>query len=101
MVSSILRTFPEEFTEHLDHGRCLRPRRLPIPKLLDLTDGHAVYDDSFWLSSPTGPTHPTPIRSVSRDAVRPHQRPATMSELKVQVWALGDPTRRRRCHVEP
>jgi NADH:ubiquinone oxidoreductase subunit F (NADH-binding) len=52
MVLSILRTFPEEFTEHLDHGRCLRPRRLPIPKLLDLTDGHAVYDDSFWLKQP-------------------------------------------------
>ena len=52
MVSSILRRFAEAFTEHLDHGRCLRPRRLPIPKLLDLTDGHAAYDDSFWLKQP-------------------------------------------------
>jgi NADH:ubiquinone oxidoreductase subunit F (NADH-binding) len=52
VVSSILRAFPEEFTEHLDHGRCPRPRRLPIPKLIDLTDGHAVYDDSFWLKQP-------------------------------------------------
>ena len=39
MVSSILRAFPEEFAEHIELGRCPRPRRLPIPKLVDLADG--------------------------------------------------------------
>ena len=52
MVTSILRAFPEEFAEHLELGRCPRPRRLPIPKLIDLADGRAVYDDSFWRKRP-------------------------------------------------
>ena len=52
MVSSILRAFPEEFAEHIELGRCPRPRRLPIPKLLELGDGHAVYDESFWRKQP-------------------------------------------------
>lgn len=52
MVSSIIRAFAEEFGEHLDLGRCPRPRRLPIPKLLDLADGVAVYDESFWRKQP-------------------------------------------------
>lgn len=52
VVSSILRAFPEEFAEHLELGRCPRPRLLPIPKLLDLADGHAVYDESFWRKRP-------------------------------------------------
>ena len=44
--------FPEEFTEHIELGRCPRPRRLPIPKLIDLADGRAVYDESFWRKRP-------------------------------------------------
>ncbi len=52
VVGSILRAFPEEFTEHVELGRCPRPRRLPIPKLLDLADGAAVYDDTFWRKRP-------------------------------------------------
>jgi NADH-quinone oxidoreductase subunit F len=52
VVTSILRAFPEEFTEHIELGRCPRPRRLPIPKLIDLADGRAVYDDSFWRKRP-------------------------------------------------
>lgn len=52
VVSSILRAFPEEFTEHIELGRCPRPRRLPIPKLIDLADGRAVYDESFWRKQP-------------------------------------------------
>ncbi len=52
VVRSILQAFPEEFDQHLELGRCPRPRRLPIPKLLDLVDGHAVYDDSFWRKQP-------------------------------------------------
>ncbi len=52
VVSSILRRFPEEFAEHIELGRCPRPRRLPIPKLIDLADGRAVYDESFWRKQP-------------------------------------------------
>jgi NADH:ubiquinone oxidoreductase subunit F (NADH-binding) len=52
VVSSILRAFPSEFAEHIELGRCPRPRRLPIPKLLDLFDGRAVYDESFWRKQP-------------------------------------------------
>lgn len=52
VVTSILRAFPEEFTEHIELGRCPRPRRLPIPKLVDLAGGRAVYDESFWRKQP-------------------------------------------------
>ena len=52
MVSSILRAFPDEFAEHIELHRCPRPRRLPIPKLVDLADGRAVYDESFWRKQP-------------------------------------------------
>jgi NADH-quinone oxidoreductase subunit F len=52
VVTSILRAFPEEFTEHIELGRCPRPRQLPMPKLLDLADGRAVYDESFWRKRP-------------------------------------------------
>jgi NADH-quinone oxidoreductase subunit F len=52
VVTSILGAFPDEFTEHLELGACPRPRRLPIPKLVDLTDGRAVYDESFWRKQP-------------------------------------------------
>jgi hypothetical protein len=52
VVSSVLRAFPEEFVEHLDLHRCPRPARRPIPKLLDLADGRAIYDESFWRKRP-------------------------------------------------
>ena len=52
VVSSILRAFPEEFAEHIELGRCPRPRRLPIPKLVDLANGRATYDESFWRKQP-------------------------------------------------
>ena len=52
VITSILRAFPEEFSEHIELGRCPRPRRLPIPKLIDLADGRAVYDDSIWRKQP-------------------------------------------------
>ena len=32
VVGSILRAFPEEFAEHIELGRCPRPRRLPDPQ---------------------------------------------------------------------
>jgi NADH:ubiquinone oxidoreductase subunit F (NADH-binding) len=52
MVRSILRAFPEEFAEHVAAGRCPRPRRLPVPKLVDLAGGVATYDETFWRKRP-------------------------------------------------
>lgn len=52
LVSSILAAFGSEFDEHLERGSCPRPRRLPIPKLLDLADGVATYDERFWHKRP-------------------------------------------------
>lgn len=52
MVSSILRAFPDEFAAHIELHRCPRPRRMPVPKLVDLADGRAVYDESFWRKRP-------------------------------------------------
>jgi NADH-quinone oxidoreductase subunit F len=45
VVESILRAFPDEIAQHLGTGSCPRPRHLPIPKLVDLRDGKAVYDE--------------------------------------------------------
>jgi NADH:ubiquinone oxidoreductase subunit F (NADH-binding) len=52
VVGSVLRAFAEEFVEHMDLGRCPRPRTLPLPKLVDLRDGRAVYDDRQWRKQP-------------------------------------------------
>jgi NADH-quinone oxidoreductase subunit F len=52
LVSSVLRAFPEEFAEHLEHHACPRPGRQPIPKLLDLAGGSATYDERFWNKRP-------------------------------------------------
>lgn len=52
MVSSVLRAFPDEFAEHLDGHGCPRPGQRPIPKLIDLTDGVATYDERFWDKRP-------------------------------------------------
>ncbi len=52
VVSSILRAFPEEFADHIEHQRCPSPRHDPMPKLVDLTDGHATYDETFWRKRP-------------------------------------------------
>ena len=45
VVESILRAFPDEIAQHLATGACPRPRDLPTPKLVDLRDGKAVYDE--------------------------------------------------------
>jgi NADH-quinone oxidoreductase subunit F len=52
LVSSLLRAFPEEFAEHVETGQCALQRALPIPKLIDLADGVAVYDETFWHKRP-------------------------------------------------
>ena len=43
IVSSLLRSFPEDFTAELEGARPLEP--LPVPKIVDIRDGVAVYDD--------------------------------------------------------
>ena len=48
VVSSILRAFPEEFADHIEHQRCPSSRRDPMPKLVELQNGHATYDETFW-----------------------------------------------------
>jgi NADH:ubiquinone oxidoreductase subunit F (NADH-binding) len=45
IVSSLMRSFPEEFTEHLEGRPCPRPGRVVVPKLLDIVDGTARYDE--------------------------------------------------------
>ena len=67
VVTSIMRAFPEEFAEHIELGRCPRPRRLPIPKLLDLVDGRAVYDESFWRKQPDWTYAPDPQDGAARE----------------------------------
>lgn len=44
LISSLLVAFPEDFAFHLETGRCPRPRRLPIPKIVDIADGVVTYD---------------------------------------------------------
>ena len=43
---------PTSSREHIEGGPCPRPRPLPIPKLLDLADGMATYDETFWRKRP-------------------------------------------------
>ncbi len=44
MISSILRSFPEEFALHLE-GRCsVAPRTINVPKLVEVAGGTATYD---------------------------------------------------------
>jgi NADH:ubiquinone oxidoreductase subunit F (NADH-binding) len=52
LVASVLRAFPGEFADHIEHHRCPRPTRRPIPKLVDLDGGQATYDERFWLKRP-------------------------------------------------
>jgi NADH:ubiquinone oxidoreductase subunit F (NADH-binding) len=51
VVGSIMRAFPHEFTAHVGRA-CPNPRRLPLPKLIDLDAGRATYDESFWRKRP-------------------------------------------------
>jgi NADH:ubiquinone oxidoreductase subunit F (NADH-binding) len=45
LISSILREFPEEFALHLE-GRCsVDPREVHVPKLVEVADGVATYDE--------------------------------------------------------
>ena len=52
VVGSVLRAFGDEFVEHIERHACPRPERRPIPKLLDLANGVATYDERFWSKQP-------------------------------------------------
>jgi NADH:ubiquinone oxidoreductase subunit F (NADH-binding) len=43
VVGSIVAAFASEFDEHLELGRCPRPRPVPLPRLRDLAHGVATY----------------------------------------------------------
>ena len=51
-VSSVLRAFPEEFAQHIEGGRCPRPKPIPLPKILDIVDGRAVFDEAHYRKQP-------------------------------------------------
>jgi NADH:ubiquinone oxidoreductase subunit F (NADH-binding) len=44
LIGSLLRRYPEDFAAHLE-GRCPAPRDITIPKIVDITDGRATYDE--------------------------------------------------------
>jgi len=52
VVSSLLTRFPEEFVDHLEGRGCQSARRLVVPKLVDLADGVAVFDEHQLLKRP-------------------------------------------------
>ena len=52
LVSSVLRAFPEEFAAHIEQRSCPQERPRPMPKLVDLADGRATYDETFWRKRP-------------------------------------------------
>jgi NADH:ubiquinone oxidoreductase subunit F (NADH-binding) len=52
VIGSILGAFASEFDEHIETGACPRRRELPMPKLVDLADGVATYDETFWRKRP-------------------------------------------------
>ncbi len=50
VVSSLLRTFPGDFVRELEGAAPLEP--LPIPKIVDIHDGIAIYDDAQMRKQP-------------------------------------------------
>ena len=52
VVASMLRSFPGEVVEHLDGRGCPRPRTLALPKIVDLADGVATYDEAQYRKRP-------------------------------------------------
>jgi NADH:ubiquinone oxidoreductase subunit F (NADH-binding) len=51
VVGSLLTSFPQEFVSAIE-GKALAARGLVMPKLVDLADGRAVYDERYALKQP-------------------------------------------------
>jgi NADH-quinone oxidoreductase subunit F len=52
LISSFLRSFPEEFADHLEGRPCTGRHDLPIPKIIDITDGVATMDQHQRMKRP-------------------------------------------------
>jgi NADH-quinone oxidoreductase subunit F len=52
LISSFLRSFPEEFADHLEGRRCSGRHDVPVPKIDDIVDGVAVFDRRQALKRP-------------------------------------------------
>ncbi|MFN0091979.1 MAG: NADH-ubiquinone oxidoreductase-F iron-sulfur binding region domain-containing protein [Acidimicrobiales bacterium] len=52
LIGSILAVFADEVALHLETGGCPYPRRLTLPKLVELRDGAAVYDPTTAYKTP-------------------------------------------------
>jgi NADH-quinone oxidoreductase subunit F len=52
VVASIVSTFADEVAEHLELGRCPRPRPIPLPLVKELGEGTAVYDERHYRKRP-------------------------------------------------
>ena len=52
VVGSILAAFAAEFDEHLERHACPRPRPLPLPKIVTMGNGKAVYDERQYRKQP-------------------------------------------------
>jgi NADH:ubiquinone oxidoreductase subunit F (NADH-binding) len=70
IIASLLRSFPEEFADHLEGQRCSGRHDLPIPKIVDIDDGVAAFDrrqarkQPDWTYAPdasSGPDRPPAI----------------------------------------
>ena len=52
VIASFLRSFPEEFADHLEGRRCSGRHDIPLAKITDIVDGVAIYDSRQRLKQP-------------------------------------------------
>jgi NADH-quinone oxidoreductase subunit F len=52
LIASFLRSFPEEFADHLEGRPCTGRHDLPVPKIIDIVDGVAQFDLRHRLKQP-------------------------------------------------
>jgi NADH:ubiquinone oxidoreductase subunit F (NADH-binding) len=62
VIGSLLRAFPEDFVAHLEGAP--PPPILPVPKLVDVADGVAVYDERWARKRPDWTYAPSPLSTV-------------------------------------
>ncbi len=60
VISSLLRRFPQDFTSELEGPQSLE--RLPVPKIVDIRDGVATYDEAQGRKQPDWTYAPTTIQ---------------------------------------